>query len=450
MFHFRQRTNKTSYDPYDCLTTSHIPCNTFTSDDDSSQFMNQDEYWSNGTTVQFFNHSSSSHNTSDSNWTRTHLERQHTQNDNKRMMRTMDPSTNMAPIGYEQQNTNARMNQKKRLHNDHEVRNSILAGSIAGIVSCSIFHPLDVVRTKMQASTKLVGNATNQTMVTTSTAITSKTTQVLGNGINATSGPLAVISHTYRNGGLRAFYTGLGLPLAAQAVYKSTIFTTNRIATGILIEWRTKERRKTGIYTEYKLTSFDHFLCGSISGAVNALLFVSPVEYVRNQLIQHHTNKAEHDLSRKTTMKGPYDVIKKTLTTEGVLGLWRGAGVTLVRDSVGCGAFFIMNDFGQKYISNAGYDEDSLVTKLGSGFLAGFGYWFVSLPLDALKTLVQTGKASSAVDTLHILIERDGVLGATRQLYRGWQLAFGRGSPSAAVTLTTYSLAYSFCEKKLV
>eukprot|EP00557_Chaetoceros_sp_GSL56_P007977 CAMPEP_0176490612 /NCGR_PEP_ID=MMETSP0200_2-20121128/7967_1 /TAXON_ID=947934 /ORGANISM="Chaetoceros sp., Strain GSL56" /LENGTH=56 /DNA_ID=CAMNT_0017887937 /DNA_START=1158 /DNA_END=1325 /DNA_ORIENTATION=- len=56
----------------------------------------------------------------------------------------------------------------------------------------------------------------------------------------------------------------------------------------------------------------------------------------------------------------------------------------------------------------------------------------MTLPLDALKTLVQTGKANSALDTFSLLIQRDGIVKTAAQLYRGWQLAFGRGAPSAA------------------
>ena len=470
MFYFRRRTNKTSYDTYDCLTTSHTPphnqrttnnqnnSSSLSSEyDSSSQFMNQDEYWTNGTTLQFFNVASSSNTIIENTPYKVHS--------TTRMMKAInDESSSSNKNHLVQQHEHHGIHEshridettnKKRNNRSNEVRNSIMAGSLAGITSCSIFHPFDVVRTKMQASTKIVPT-NSATMNSAAAAVinggnaSSPKTAILRNGINASSGPLAVIAHTYKNGGIRAFYTGIGLPLAAQALYKSTVLTTNRISMNVVTEWRTKEQRKTGIFTKYKLTSFDHFICGSISGAVNAILFVCPVEYVRNQLIQEHTKKAEGHMSGSgATMKGPIDVVKKTLQNEGVLGLWRGAGVTLVRDSIGCGAFFIMNDFGKRYIShNTGYNESALVNKLGSGFLAGFGYWFVSLPADALKTLVQTGKATSAWDTLSMLIARDGIVGATRQLYHGWQLAFGRGSPSAAITLTTYSIAYNFCERK--
>ena len=79
--------------------------------------------------------------------------------------------------------------------------------------------------------------------------------------------------------------------------------------------------------------------------------------------------------------------------------------------------------------------------------MAGFGYWAISLPLDALKTMVQTGMAKSATGIISTLVRRDGLIGGVSQLYRGWQLAFGRGSPSAAITLSTYAAIYNFCDK---
>ena len=174
-----------------------------------------------------------------------------------------------------------------------------------------------------------------------------------------------------------------------------------------------------------------------------------PVEYVRNQLIQQHTVKSQGEVVDKAnSMRGPIDVLKRTLKMDGILGLWRGAGITLMRDSIGCGAFFIMNDIGKRHIERrTGLKEGSLANTLGSGFMAGFGYWFVSLPLDTLKTLVQTGKTSSSLGTVSFLIKNGGIVGALKHLYRGWQMAFGRGLPSAAITLTTYSVAYNYFQQ---
>ena len=324
---------------------------------------------------------------------------------------------------------------KEKIHeNKNEIRDSILAGSIAGMTSCTLFHPFDVIRTKIQASTKI-----NQV-----SASSSNVNSVRSN-ISSSSGPLQVFSHTMRHGGLKAFYTGFSFPLIAQAAYKATVFTTNRIAQNLLIDIKSKEQQKIGIFTPYQLKLSDHFICGAIGGFVNALVFVSPVEYIRNQLIAQHTLVAEGSLSKTSMMHGPLDVIKATIKSKGFYGLYTGTGVTLLRDSFGCGSFFVHFELGKKYLPGIiGRDPDSQAVTICSGLLAGFGYWFASLPLDSLKTLVQTGKSTSALETVKFLIERDGFYGGISQLYRGWQLAFGRGSPAAAVTLTTYSAVYSF------
>ncbi|GFH60169.1 hypothetical protein CTEN210_16645 [Chaetoceros tenuissimus] len=309
----------------------------------------------------------------------------------------------------------------------HEVRNSIISGSLAGMVSVTLFHPFDVIRTKMQATTELVAKSAPSAATTS--------------GISSKSGPITVFSHTIKNGGLRAFYTGFSSPLIAQACYKSCVFTTNRLTQSLI-----KDVRSNSL-SSYQLTLVDHFICGASAGAVNALIFVSPVEYVRSQLIAQHTHIAEGTthLLKYGIMKGPIDVVKATYKEKGIFGLWKGAGITLVRDSVGCGSFFLAFALGQKHLpSITGAEPSSKINTIGAGMMAGCSYWASSLPLDALKTLVQTGKANSARETFLYLLKRDGATATFKQLYNGWQLAFGRGCPSAAVTLTTYSTAYQF------
>lgn len=331
---------------------------------------------------------------------------------------------------------------KDSSHEIHEVRNSIIAGSIAGMTSCTLFHPLDVIRTKMQATTKLkTGESSKKLPLKPASRL------IKLSSINSSSGPLAFFSHTLKNGGLKAIYTGFSFPLAAQACYKSTIFTVNRLSQNAIVDYRSKEQSKTD--TSYKLTILEHFICGFISGSVNALMFVSPVEFIRSQLIHQHTSIAQGKRLLNGEMSGPIDVIKRTLKNDGIFGLWRGAGVTLARDSIGCGSFFVSFELGKKYLPLiTEVKPGSQLHTIGAGMFAGIGYWAMTLPLDALKTLVQTGKAHSALDTLSLLIHRDGIVKTAAQLYRGWQLAFGRGAPSAAVTIMTYSTVYDFCKGK--
>jgi len=105
------------------------------------------------------------------------------------------------------------------------VRSSLIAGSVAGVMSTIAVHPFDVLRVKMQSSAPA-------TMTSASTTTTTKTLGLEG-----------TLRNTLRyGGGLRALYTGLAMPLAAQAVYKGTVFTVNNLTESYIRDWKTQKK----------------------------------------------------------------------------------------------------------------------------------------------------------------------------------------------------------------
>ena len=295
------------------------------------------------------------------------------------------------------------------------VRNSILAGSASGVVSTALVYPFDVLRTKMQASAHVASHDLR--------------------------GPLHVLSQTWKHGGVGALYTGVSLPLAAQAVYKATVFSANQFCQAVILDNRTLYLQKMGnAYPQPTLTMPDHFLCGFLGGAINAAAFVTPVEFVRNQLISQHTKLASGQIST-TPLSGPLDVIRSTIGTQGIPGLWRGLGITVARDSLGCGCFFVSLAYCRKLLMEHA-ELPTLGITILSGMCAGLGFWVVALPLDTVKTWVQDGSALSARHVMSESIAKHGWLGTSQRLCRGWQMAFGRGAPSAAITICTYDFLY--------
>ena len=85
---------------------------------------------------------------------------------------------------------------------------TMIAGIAAGVVSTALVYPLDVIRTHQQAS---IAHST-----------VPKTAYQTFKHLLAT--PHTHLPHLRPNP--LALYAGLSLPLAAQAIYKSTIFTT--------------------------------------------------------------------------------------------------------------------------------------------------------------------------------------------------------------------------------
>lgn len=327
---------------------------------------------------------------------------------------------------------------------------SIVAGSVSGIISTLFFHPFDVLRTKMQSASPVAASASSAVSSGSASAVRSGASAA---HVSVSGGPVTVFVHTVRNGGIRALYTGLQPVLAAQAGYKATVFAVNNVTRKALVEWKTSERRKVGLFQRYDLTRVDVFLCGATGGAVNAALLVAPVEYVRNRQIAHHTRistgKGLSSESLSLATRGAFDTVQRTVNKHGLPGLWRGAGVTVLRDFLGCGGFFVMYEIGRDHLAPIFGSKDCTGTVMTSGALAGWGYWAFAMPLDTLKTLVQTGKAKSAREAVASSIEREGALATARNLFHGWQMAFGRGAPAAAVTLASYTAVYDFCNRRL-
>lgn len=312
----------------------------------------------------------------------------------------------------------------------HRERNSasvsLIAGSCSGILSTMALYPMDVLRTKMQTGA---------------------------------GGPIQVFRHTILHGGVRALYTGMALPLAAQAVYKGTVFSVNNITQNLILDYHAWRLRHAGVKSTVPtglmhLTLMDRFWCGFVGGAVNGALFVTPVEFVRNQLIAQHSKLAGSvtdsvlaisNSGGGTVFRGSWDVIQHAFQSRNVLSLWRGVGWTIGRDGIGCGFFFLSLAWAQQMLTPIG-EPPSLPVKLISGGLAGFTFWAVSLPMDSIKTWVQSSdllsERVSVKGTIQKIYSESGVSGVCRSLLRGWQVAYGRGIPSAALTIAVYTFVY--------
>ena len=74
-------------------------------------------------------------------------------------------------------------------------------------------------------------------------------------------------------------------------------------------------------------------------------------------------------------------------------------------------------------------------------------FWIIALPFDTVKTLVQvdyTGRYSGFLECAKSIVRNEGV----GRLFRGWQAAFSRGIPGAAVTFWAYNSCNVYLERQ--
>ncbi|CAM9775217.1 unnamed protein product [Ectocarpus sp. 12 AP-2014] len=150
------------------------------------------------------------------------------------------------------------------------------------------------------------------------------------------------------------------------------------------------------------------------------------------------------------------DCVRQVVRRNGVFGMWQGLRVTLTRDSLGMGAFFLAFDTVKRALAESRYGSSSISSGelsgrrppdfdhlLVAGSTAGLCFWLVALPLDMTKTVIQAAGRKrgevipGGVATLSRLFRQGGL----RNLYMGWPVAFGRGIPGAAIMLATHTFA---------
>jgi hypothetical protein len=255
----------------------------------------------------------------------------------------------------------------------------VIGGATGGVISTLIIHPLDVVRTKVQTS-----NAKQYT--------------------NA----LDCVNKTYHADGVKGFYRGMAAPLLAQGLYKAVIFSSQ----GWAIRTLNGNQQQPKRIPIYKIC-----IAGSFSGIVNAMV-VTPVELIRNRLIVH------------SHYRNPMHCLTETIKNEGVFTLFKGFQSCALRDGPGVGAWFGAFEVAKRTISGLGIAKESdTSTILVSGACGGCAFWLVALPMDTVKSIIQTSNHVSLTNVVSDILRSRGIKG----FYRGLDVAIARGIPAAAI-----------------
>ncbi|KAJ7502391.1 mitochondrial carrier domain-containing protein [Mycena galericulata] len=263
----------------------------------------------------------------------------------------------------------------------------LTAGTAGGIAQVLVGQPFDIVKVRMQTASK--GTYTGMMHCAT--------------GILKNEGPLA-------------FYKGTLTPLLGIGVCVSIQFAAlenvkRHFAAQNLVKGTGGEGGAT-------LSGGQLFTAGVVAGVANG--FVSgPVEHIRIRLQTQSSTKPEY--------KGPFDAIKKIYSAHGIPGVFKGQGVTLVREATGYGVYFlayeklVQREMAQKGIKR---DELSPLNAVLYGAAAGYALWSVIYPIDMIKSRMQTDgftaatgqKYKSSIDCVRTVWRTEGIAAFTRGL----------------------------------
>ncbi|KAG5508721.1 hypothetical protein JKF63_05219 [Porcisia hertigi] len=333
------------------------------------------------------------------------------------------------------------------------------AGTAAGMAGVLAEYPLDTVKTRMQVSAPVkvpcICSPISVTTAISATAAAPRTTY------------WQCVSHLYQCGGVRSFYSGLSLPLAAQSAEAAVIFSVynsslqhflrkqqlqpqeqeqGKISTSCgdhtprlhgLRQDDSKHRQQQQQPQVPVWSSPAHWKASACAGfAVSFVL--TPVEMLKCNRQMHSARP--HWNHRQATAR---ELARHLLSAHGVSGLYTGMAGTVMRAVLGNMAYFVSYEQCREWLAHGfarSSHDDEVVPMWHSmlaGGISGCCYWTIAYPADVAKTKMQVCPLARQQGFTRTLANVYSSGGAAA-LYRGWGVTVVRAFLSGSIVFTTH------------
>lgn len=299
-----------------------------------------------------------------------------------------------------------------------------IAGQIAGMVGLALVHPLDTVKSRLQA-----------TVVTPATAGTLGAMRGGAAAMTVSTSAVGVARSLVERDGAKGLYRGLTAPMLAYGAINAVAFSTNAYA-------------RDSIERAFGEEVASSTAAGALSGAAAGLFssFVrGPAERLKTvqQVVDCERGRYSSAVSTATTLVREHGVAR---------GLFQGTGATIVREIPQCAVYFLTYDHIKSACVRAfcGEGVDSRdappVKRAASIVLAGGSagavQWLLTYPLDVTKSRIQAappGMYSGVIDCAVKSVSREGPL----VLFRGLNMALLRAFPLHATIFASCEAVHS-------
>ncbi|KAJ3013686.1 Mitochondrial carrier protein ymc2 [Thoreauomyces humboldtii] len=244
------------------------------------------------------------------------------------------------------------------------------------------------------------------------------------------------VKKTIKDEGFAGFYKGTLTPLIGVGACVAIQFGALEYAKRQFTLHNT--RNATVGVDPTQLSAPQLFLAGAASGIANSILS-GPIEHVRTRL-QVQARGADGRLA----YSGPLDFARKVSSQHGASALYKGQGVTLVREFIGYGCYFATYEWLiQRCMRVEGKrrNEIPMWKQCLYGATSGYALWLSVYPIDVVKSKLQTdGFTTStqayrgALDCAKKTFAKEGYAG----FYRGFGACMARAAPVNAATFVAY------------
>lgn len=240
----------------------------------------------------------------------------------------------------------------------------------------------------------------------------------------------------------KGLFKGMSSPMMGVAAVNSLLFGVY----GGLLHYQ-MENNKDQSQTVPNLNQI--FLAGSASGIVTSFV-TTPMELVKIRLQTQGIDGLSQIAVRsqtETKTPGPMQLLKEIWKLEGIRGLYRGLGVTLIRETPSYGAYFVAYEVLCRMLAPEGTDPKDIsgVRLMLAGGLGGIVGWSVTYPFDVAKTIIQSDTRTNAPHIrwwtcMRDLFQQRGI----KALFNGFGATVIRAFPTNVAILGTFHVTMSY------
>ncbi|KAL3631889.1 hypothetical protein CASFOL_024873 [Castilleja foliolosa] len=239
---------------------------------------------------------------------------------------------------------------------------------------------------------------------------------------------LAILRHE----GPCALYRGMLAPLASITFQNCVVFHSYAILS----------RAFDTNVAENDPPSYKGVVLGGIGAGFIQSLVISPIELVKIRL-QLQTKTNTKTKVQSCCNKGPLYVTRNIIRTQGWGGIYRGLGITLIRDAPSHGVYFLTYEFTREKLHpgcRKNKDESSRTTLIAGG-LTGVTSWISCYPFDVIKTRIQAeSKYCGIFDCYRKCVKQEGY----HALWRGIGMTLARAFIVNGAVFIAYETALRF------
>lgn len=342
-----------------------------------------------------------------------------------------------------------RLREYRAITMDADLLHQALGSATAGIISRICTHPLDTAKSRLMSGGKVA---------------------------NTYRGPADVLRQTFRTEGIRGWYRGFGAILVG-----GTPGTMVYLCSYEMIKKRLSAISKGEVDANGKVNEsfIVHFASGMLAETIACIVYV-PVDVIKERLqVQQQQQRGTGAASSQQQYHGSYDAMRKIMKNEGLGGIYKGYGATLLSFGPFSAIYFGLYEFMKHSVrehlqlrQGQSSDKNGEIQKkqveqdydlpfhwvVGCSASAGAAASWLTSPLDMakLRLQIQRGKAATGgessqivyrgmVDALQFAFRDGGIKG----LFKGALARVLHFTPATCITMTAYETCKSFYAKML-